>query len=406
MVKPIVMPKYGLQQDQGTVIRWLKGEGEQVKRGEALLELETDKAVFEYESPEAGVLRKIVVGEGTTVPVLSVIAVLTDSADEPFDVGAIGSAPSAVTPAASEAAPITPAAGPVAGGEDRVRSSPAAKKLAKDLGVDLATVKGTGPGGRITREDVEQAAQRMQQGVQRMPPAAPAPTVTDMGGRRPLSRMRQAIGRAMSESKRTIPHFYVSAEVDMTDAEAWRRRVNAGRGIRLSATDVLVKAAAMTLTKYPALNASLEGDALVAHGGVHIGLAVGMEEGLLVPVIADAHAKPMAALAKERAEAVEAARRGKLRGTARATFTISNLGMFGVTSFIAIVNPPESAALAVGAILPQVRPFGEPLTIAVRQVMQVTLSADHRLSDGMLAAQYLQDLKRNLESVETLEGWL
>ncbi len=171
-------------------------------------------------------------------------------------------------------------------------------------------------------------------------------------------------------------------------------------------TDVLVKAAAMTLAKYPALNASLDGDVTVAHGGVHVGLAVGMEDGLLVPVIADAHAKSMVVLARERAEAVEAARGGRLRGTAQATFTISNLGMFGVTSFIAIVNPPESAALAVGAILPQVRPFGEPLTIAVRQVMQVTLSADHRLTDGMLAAQYLQDLKRNLEGVETLEGWL
>ncbi|OGG45800.1 MAG: hypothetical protein A3F84_12235 [Candidatus Handelsmanbacteria bacterium RIFCSPLOWO2_12_FULL_64_10] len=393
------MPKYGLQQDQGTVIRWLKGEGERVKRGEALLELETDKAVFEYESPEAGVLRKIVVGEGTTVPVLSVIAVLTDSADEPFDVGAPGPAPSAVTPAASEATPATPAAAPAVGGEDRIRSSPAAKKLAKDLGVDLATVKGTGPGGRITREDVEQAA-TARQAVS----AAAAPTPA--AGRRPLSRMRQAIGRAMSESKRNIPHFYVSAEVDMTDAEAWRRRVASERGVKLSVTDVLVKAAAMTLAKYPALNASLDGDATVAHGGVHVGLAVGMEDGLLVPVIADAHAKSMVVLARERAEAVEAARGGRLRGTAQATFTISNLGMFGVTSFIAIVNPPESAALAVGAILPQVRPFGEPLTIAVRQVMQVTLSADHRLTDGMLAAQYLQDLKRNLEGVETLEGWL
>ena len=361
MVKPIVMPKYGLQQDQGTVIRWLKGEGERVKRGEALLELETDKAVFEYESPEAGFVRK--------------------------------------TPAASEATPATPAAAPAVGGEDRIRSSPAAKKLAKDLGVDLATVKGTGPGGRITREDVEQAA-TARQAVS----AAAAPTPA--AGRRPLSRMRQAIGRAMSESKRNIPHFYVSAEVDMTDAEAWRRRVASERGVKLSVTDVLVKAAAMTLAKYPALNASLDGDATVAHGGVHVGLAVGMEDGLLVPVIADAHAKSMVVLARERAEAVEAARGGRLRGTAQATFTISNLGMFGVTSFIAIVNPPESAALAVGAILPQVRPFGEPLTIAVRQVMQVTLSADHRLTDGMLAAQYLQDLKRNLEGVETLEGWL
>ncbi|MSS71361.1 MAG: 2-oxo acid dehydrogenase subunit E2 [Candidatus Latescibacteria bacterium] len=397
MVKPIVMPKYGLQQDQGTVIRWLKQEGERVKQGEALLELETDKAVFEYASPEAGVLRKIVVGDGTTVPVLSVIAVLTDSADEPFDAGAAGPAP-AVATVASEAPPPTPGAAPTAGGGDRIKSSPAAKKLAKDLGVDLAAVKGTGPGGRVTREDVEQAAA----GRQAAPTAAPPP----IAGRTPLSRMRQAIGRAMSESKRTIPHFYVATEVDMTDAEAWRRRVSSERGIKLSVTDVLVKAAAMTLAKYPALNASLDGDAMVAHGGVHIGLAVGREDGLLVPVIGDVHAKSMTVLAKERAEVVEAARSGKLRGAAQATFTISNLGMFGVTSFIAIVNPPESAALAVGAILPQVRPFGEPLTIAVRQVMQVTLSADHRLADGMLAAQYLQDLKQNLERVETLQGWL
>lgn len=398
MVKPIVMPKYGLQQDQGTVIRWLKQEGERVNKGEALLELETDKAVFEYESPEAGVLRKVVVGDGTTVPVLSVIAVLTDSADEQFDIGAAGPAPAAAT-AATEAPPAVSTEAPTGGGEDRIKSSPAAKKLAKDLGVDLAAVKGTGPGGRITREDVEQAAAGKQ--------AAPAAAVpTPAAGRAPLSRMRQAIGRAMSDSKRTIPHFYVSAEVDMTDAEAWRRRAASERGVKLSVTDVLVKAAAMTLAKYPALNASLDGDAMVAHGGAHIGLAVGVPDGLLVPVIPDAHAKPMTALAKERAEVVEAARGGKLRGAARATFTISNLGMFGVTSFIAIVNPPESAALAVGAILPQVRPFGEPLTIAVRQVMQVTLSADHRLADGMQAAQYLQDLKKNLESVDTLESWL
>ncbi len=222
----------------------------------------------------------------------------------------------------------------------------------------------------------------------------------------PMSRMRQAIGRAMSDSKRNIPHFYVSIEVDMTDAEAWRKRVASELGVKLSVTDLLVKAAAMTLLKYPALNASLDGDGMIVHGGANIGLAVGIPDGLLVPVIGEAHAKSMSALAKDRAEAVEAARAGKLRGTAKATFTISNLGMFGVTSFIAIVNPPESAALAVGAILPQVRPVGEPLTIAVRQVMEVTLSADHRLADGMLAAQYLQDLKKSLESTETLQGWL
>ena len=392
-----MMPKYGLQQDEGTVIRWLKREGERVKTGEALLELETDKAVFEYESPEEGVLRKIVAGDGAKVPVLPVIAVLTVSVDEPLDVGVAPAAPTAATATATETVPVA-SVETLAGGEDRIKSSPAAKKLAKDLGVDLAAVKGTGPGGRITREDVEQAAAAKK--------TVPAPVATPVAGRMPMSRMRQAIGRAMSDSKRNIPHFYVSIEVDMTDAEAWRKRVASELGVKLSVTDLLVKAAAMTLLKYPALNASLDGDGMIVHGGANIGLAVGIPDGLLVPVIGEAHAKSMSALAKDRAEAVEAARAGKLRGTAKATFTISNLGMFGVTSFIAIVNPPESAALAVGAILPQVRPVGEPLTIAVRQVMEVTLSADHRLADGMLAAQYLQDLKKSLESTETLQGWL
>ncbi len=390
MVKPIVMPKYGLQQDEGRVVRWLKGEGERVEAGEALLEVETDKAVFEYESPEAGVLRKILAGDGAVAPVLSVIGVLTDGADEPFDVEALPAVAAEHTP--SEGPPASPAG--AAGGGGRVRRSPAARKLAEELGIDLEAVRGTGPGGRITREDVEKATRQ-----------ADVPTPAE--GRTPLSRMRRAIGRAMSKSKGTIPHFYVTVEVDMTDAEAWRKGVSEAGGVNLSVTDVLVKAAALTLTRFPALNASLEGDdAMVVHDGVNIGLAVGTEDGLIVPVIVDAPARSLTALAVERAEVVEAARGGRLRGRARATFTISNLGMFGVTSFIAIVNPPESAALAVGAILPQARPTGEEETVLVRQVMQVTLSADHRLADGMLAARYLQALKGSLENVETLQGWL
>lgn len=395
MVKPIVMPKYGLQQDDGTVVRWLKGEGERVEKGEALLELETDKAVFEYESPETGVLRKIVSGEGEVVPVLSVIAVLTDSRDEPFDEDAVVAAVEENGGALETTVARAPAL-PLAsvGGGERVKRSPAARKLARELGIDLARVEGTGPGGRITREDVEREARQ---------DAAPAPPE----GHVVLSRMRQAIGRAMAKSKGTIPHFYVAVEVDMTDAEAWRKGVAADGGVELSVTDVLVKAVAVTLTRFSALNASLEGDdSMVVHEGVNIGLAVGAEDGLLVPVIADVHAKSLTDLAAERVVVVEAARGGKLRGGTRATFTISNLGMFGVTSFIAIVNPPEAASLAVGAILPQARPIGEPPEIAVRQVMQVTLSADHRLADGVLAARYLQELKGNLERVETLQGWL
>ena len=401
MVKPILMPKYGLQQDEGTVIRWLKKEGETVQKGEVLLELETDKALFEYESPEAGILRKLVAQEGAVVPVLSVIAVLTDSPDEPFDVSAPPPAQTVVADTKEEAPAVSSAPSQSSRVAERVKSSPAARKRAQDLGIDLATVQGTGPGGRITPQDVEQAAQQ----AQRISAPAAAPTVR--AGGKSLSRMRQAIGRAMSHSKQTIPHFYVSIEVDMTDAEKWRKHVEAQRKIKLSVTDALVKAAAVTLTKFPVFNASLDADTtMIEHEGVNIGLVVGMEDGLLVPVITDAHTKSLTTLAMERVAIVNAARAGKLSGSDPATFTISNLGMFGVTSFIAIVTPPQSAALAVGAVLPQVRAHGEPLKTEVRQVMQVTLSADHRLADGVLAARYLQDFKKGLESVETLQSWL
>ncbi len=386
------MPKYGLQQDEGTVVRWLKNEGENVEKGEGLVEVETDKAVFEYESPEGGVLRKILVTEGSVVPVLSVIAVVTDSPDEPVDVEVPAAVASEESGGISGSSPPAPVQTSPAG---RVKSSPAAKKLAKDLGVDLMTVEGTGPGGRITREDVEQAAAK-----------GSLPAGASSESRTPLSRMRQAIGQAMSKSKGTIPHFYVSVEVDVTDLEAWRKKAAEDQGIQLSVTDLLIKAAAEALKGFPSLNASLDGDSMVIHEAVHIGLAVGTEEGLLVPVIPNVQAKSMDDLAKERADVVDAARSGKLKGSDRATFTISNLGMFGVKSFIAIVNPPESAALAVGAIRSEVKPFGDQESFAIRRVMEITLSSDHRLADGVLAASYLRELKKHLESVQTLEGWL
>ena len=393
MVTPIVMPKYGQQQDEGTVVRWQKQEGETVEKGDVLVELETDKASFEYEAPATGVLRKIVAQEGATVPVLSVIAVLTDRADEPFDMDSLPpilSSDAAPADAAGASAPRSSEASAVTRTAAGVKSSPVAKKLARTLGVDLISVKGTGPGGRIVRQDVEKAA------------AAP-----ERVGGRPLSRMRQAIGRQMSLSKKTIPHFYVSIEIDMTDAEVWRRKLVADRGMKTSVTDLLVKAVAVTLARFPALNASIEGDdTVIEHADVNIGLAVGLEQGLLVPVICSAGEKSLAAVAEERTRIVAAAQDGKLQGAARATITLSNLGMFGVTSFISIVNPPECAGLAVGAILDRVIPYGDPPARVVRQVVEVSLSADHRLVDGMLAARFLQELKQALENVELLETWL
>lgn len=399
MMKSIVMPKYGLQQDEGTVVQWFKQVGDRIEKGEPLLELETDKALFEYESLEAGFLRQIVVPNGETVPVLSVIAVVTETADEPFEGQGETVSEAVVEEAEAVSEPVQAVALP---GGRRIKRSPAARKLAGELGIDLASLQGTGPGGRIVKRDVEAAV-----AIREQAPEVPEPAPVQLEGTVPLSRMRQAIGKGMVISKTTIPHFYVDIEVDMTDAEAWRKQVAEDRGIKLSATDFIMRATADTLMDYPSLNSRLEGsDAMFVYDTVNIGLAVGTEKELLVPVLADAQKKTLQALAKERIGTVEAAQKGRLRGRARATFTISNLGMFGVRSFTAIINPPEAAALAVGGILPQVRPFGDPLTIAVRQVMQLTLSVDHRLSDGMLAAQYLRDLKRRLEDVATLEGWL
>ncbi|MYD63262.1 MAG: 2-oxo acid dehydrogenase subunit E2 [Gemmatimonadetes bacterium] len=388
MTKNIIMPKYGLQQDNGTVVEWRVKEGDHVNKGDILLDLETDKALFEYESPESGYVRKLVAQNGEEVPVLSVIAIITDEADEtienltPASTDSPTEEPRQITDDTAEREPAREAP------TQRIKRSPAARRRARELNIDLANIAGTGPGGRIVLADVELAAS-----------AAPSSTT--------LSRMRQAIGRTMAYSKSTIPHFYVAIEIDMTDAETWRKNLTETDAIKLSVTDLFVKAAADALTQYPALNASLDGDtAVIVHDTVDIGLAVGTDDGLVVPVIPNADQAFLTDLADERIQRVDEARQGKLRGDASATFTISNLGMYGITSFTAIVNPPEAAILAVGAAIARVVPIGDTMTIAVRQIAEVTLSADHRLVDGVVAAQFLQALKQNLEDVNKLESWL
>ncbi len=387
MTKNIIMPKYGLQQDNGTVVEWRVKEGDHVNKGDILLDLETDKALFEYESPESGYVRKLIAQNGEEVPVLSVIAIITDEADEAIEDIAPASTgtPTEETRQIADTAEREPALEAPA---QRIKRSPAARRRARELNIDLATVAGTGPGGRIVLADVELAAS-----------AAPSSTT--------LSRMRQAIGKTMAYSKSTIPHFYVATEIDMTDAEIWRKNLAETDAIKLSVTDLFVKAAADALTQYPALNASLDGDtAVIVHDTVDIGLAVGTDDGLVVPVIPNADRAFLTDLADERTQRVEEARQGKMRGDASATFTISNLGMYGITSFTAIVNPPEAAILAVGAAIARVVPIGDPMTIAVRQIAEVTLSADHRLVDGVVAAQFLQALKQNIEDTDKLESWL
>ena len=387
MTKTIIMPKYGLQQDNGIVVEWRVKEGDHVNKGDILLDLETDKALFEYESPESGYVRKLVAQNGEEVPVLSVIAIITDEADEAIEDIAPAStgSPTEETRQIADTAEREPA---LEASTQRIKRSPAARHRARELNIDLAAIAGTGPGGRIVLADVELAAS-----------AAPSSTT--------LSRMRQAIGKTMAYSKSTIPHFYVATEIDMTDAETWRKNLAETDAIKLSVTDLFVKAAADALTQYPALNASLDGDtAVIIHDTVNIGLAVGTDDGLVVPVIPNADQAFLTDLADERGQRVNEARQGKLRGDASTTFTISNLGMYGVTTFTAIVNPPEAAILAVGAAIARVVPIGDTMTIAVRQIAEVTLSADHRLVDGVVAAQFLQALKQNLEDTNKLESWL
>jgi pyruvate dehydrogenase E2 component (dihydrolipoamide acetyltransferase) len=397
MNKHIKMPKYGLQQDEGTLVRWLKQEGDAIAEGDILCELETDKAMFDFEATESGFLRKILCEEGQTVPVLSDIAIMTDSIDEPLETpdttdtadttSAEPPSPAAEPPASSATAVDSPANGTDA---SQIRRSPAARKLAEDLDIDLATVRGTGPNGRITKSDVQAAADAL------VSTAAPAVD------REPLSRMRKAIGKAMVSAKQTIPHFYLSIDIDATDLESASKSAAENERPGLTLTDLIVKAAADALTEYPILNARLENDDIVYNEHIHVGLAVGTEDGLLVPVIDAVDTRSLTQITETRSRLVTAARQGKLASDTQATVTLSNLGMFGIREFSAIINPPECAALAVGTLRDEIKPSTDPVGLLARRIMTITLSADHRLVDGLVCARYLQDLKAKLEDTSWL----
>src|SRR6266850_3620222 len=332
-VTRVILPKLGLTMDEGRLIAWHKKEGDRVEKGEVLFEVETDKANMEIEAPVSGVVRRILLKADATAPVTTLIALIADTADEPLPNVAEVAAPIAVA-APSAAAPAPASAVPSADGE-RVRSSPAARKRAQELGVDMNSVRGTGPGGRINIEDVEAAA------------AAPAPRPAASAGngtpemREPLTRMRRAVADAMTRSVRDAPQFSISRDVDMTAADAKRKAAG------VSYTDVIVLAAATALRAHPRLRSRYDGDAVVVSEKIDVGLAVALDAGLIVPVLRDADRKPLAALREER-EALEAAvRSGHARADSfgGAAITVSNLGTFGVDRFTAIVNPPEAAAL-------------------------------------------------------------
>jgi pyruvate dehydrogenase E2 component (dihydrolipoamide acetyltransferase) len=414
MAYRVTMPQLGYDMTEGAVARWRKREGEPVQRGEVIAEIETDKATVELEAFSSGVLRKILLPAGQRVPVGTLMAVIADP-DEPIDdiLREAGVQPAPAAPAQPAEAPgeARPAAPPAE--EVRVRATPVARRLAEELGIDLRQVKGTGPEGRITREDVEAYAARLrEQAAPAAPappraeapaPAAPPPAVPE-AVEEPLSRMRQTIARRMTESKQQAPHFYVTVEVDMTEAMRLRAQLNAQleEEARLSVNDLIIKAAAKALTKFPRLNSAFAGDRLRVFKAVNIAMAVATTDGLLAPVVHDAVGKSIFEIARETKELARRAREGHLRPEDQVggTFTVSNLGMFDVENFAAIINPPNAAILATGSV--QRRPVVRGDEVAVADVMKATISVDHRVTDGAEAAQFLGEFKRLLENPVSL----
>ena len=384
-VTRVILPKLGLTMDEGRLIAWHKKEGDRVEKGEVLFEVETDKANMEIEAPVSGVVRRILLRADETAPVTTLIALIADTADEPLP-SVTPATPSLAAEASSVAiatsAPIPTAVPSVS---ERVRSSPAARKRAQELGVEMNAVRGTGPGGRVNIEDVEAAAA-----------ATSRPSVPAGNGapekREPLTRMRRAVVEAMTRSVREAPQFSISRDVDMTAANA--KRKSAG----VSYTDVIVSAAASALRGHRRLRSRYDAEAIVVSEQIDVGLAVALDAGLIVPVIRDADHKTLAALREER-EALEAAvRSGHARGDVfgRAVITVSNLGTFGVDRFTAITNPPEASILAVGRVSDRV--VAVDGAAAVRPVVSLTLTVDHRVADGADAARYLGDVAKELES--------
>ena len=400
----IIMPKMGDAMEEGTLVRWLKQEGEAVREGEPIAEIATDKATIEIEAPGAGILKGIRVAEGAVVPINTPLAyIVAEGESLPEAETAPKSDPSPQT----EATPTpqsTPAKAetPAQPDNDRPKASPLARKIAQEHGIDLCRIKGSGPQGRIVERDVLAYLDSLK--TEPTPTPAPIPTVAPppaMTGRsEPLSRLRQITAQRTTEAKQTIPHFYLTMEIDMEEALALRAKLNqAYENLKVSVNDMVVKACALALEKYPIVNASFQNNQLVHPEGIHIGIAIAVDEGLLVGVVRSCEQKSLRRIAQESQSLIHKAREGKLMPDEMTgnTFTVSNLGMFGIEEFSAIINPPASAILAVGAVkkVPVVAADG---SIVARARMRVTLSCDHRVFDGATGARFLQELKHVLEN--------
>lgn len=410
MADIVIMPKLGFDMAEGTLVRWLKAEGEKVEKGEVLAEIETDKATVEVEANFGGVVLRQLVEAGAVVPVSTPIAVIGQPGEPlPDAAGKVEEAVSRETaaPSVEKPAPIPQvirSAGPI-------KASPLAKRIAALKGVNLQGIQGSGPDGRIVKRDVEAALPGTGQ-PQAAPvapatsavPQAPSP-VWQPGNLAPtdqrvaVDKLRAIIGRRMLEAKQSVPHFYVTHEFDVEALLSLRKQVNEllPEEEKVSVNDFIVKGVALALRQFPGINASLAGNEIIRHGQVNVGVAVAMEAGLMTVVVKDADVKPLRVISSEVKEMAARARAGKVRpeDIEGSTFSISNLGMFDVEHFIAIINPPEAAILAVGSAR-QV-PVVKDGQLGVGTRLKATISADHRVTDGAEAARFLQVLARNLE---------
>jgi pyruvate dehydrogenase E2 component (dihydrolipoamide acetyltransferase) len=392
----VILPRLGQGMESGTIVRWLKSEGEPVEKGEPLFELDTDKVTQEVEAEAAGVLLKIAVAEGE-VPVGQTVAFIGSEGEDVPEVAAAApqeEAQRAATPSEPEPAPAqVPQEAAIASGNGRIKASPLARRMARERGIELTGIRGTGPDGRIVAEDVERA----EAGGPTAPVAAPAPVPTGEVERIPLSNVRKTIARRLTEAWQ-IPVFQLQASADMTRVNALVARLRErDPDVRITITDVLTKVCAQALMRHREVNAEFTEDAILLHPSANVGLAVAAPQGLVVPVIRSAERLSLIEIAGVRADLVGRAREAKLRAEdlEGGTFTISNLGMYAVESFTAVLNPPQAAIVAVGAIEERVVPVGgEPV---VRPMVTLTCTFDHRAVDGAPAAAFLQTLKESLE---------
>jgi pyruvate dehydrogenase E2 component (dihydrolipoamide acetyltransferase) len=421
MSADVVMPRLSDSMEEGTILRWLKSPGEEVALGDELVEIETDKANMVYEAPAAGSLIEVVAAEGDTLPIGEVIARLGEPGEAPSGDGADatgdprlppaeappGASPSPAEPSAQAAeAPVAAPTAPTAGGDGRVKASPLARRIAKENGLELASVAGSGPGGRIVKADVERA---IALGPAPSVPQAPgAPAEAAPGAReRPetakgqvstqeLTKLQQTVARRMAESKATAPHFYLQVEVDMSRCVAARTKLkqDAAEGdVVPSFNDMVVKAAAIALREHPRANGAYRDGKLELYGRINVGVAVAVRDALVVPTVFDADRKGLRQIAEETRALAQRVRDGTVTPPelSGGTFTVSNLGMFGIDSFSAVINPPQAGILAVGGITET--PVVRDGTITTAHLMTLNLACDHRILYGAEGARFVDRIR-------------